>query len=78
MPIKNKKPELVALAAALDDKKAVQIINANPVLLSHLYDCDLLPEQLAEGSPEWNEMKYFVVVYQEFKALQDALKNKAV
>jgi len=34
----------------------IAYLNNTPQVLSLLYDLDLLPEQLAEGSKDWNRM----------------------
>lgn len=38
------------------ESNALAYINSKPALLSLLYDLDLLPEQLEEGSKDWNRM----------------------
>lgn len=44
-------PELKA-----QSDEAVAYANENPTILSLLYDMDLLPEQLQEGSYRWGQM----------------------
>lgn len=43
-------------AATVIVKDLIQYINLTPGLLSLLYDLDLLPEQLNEGSADWKRM----------------------
>lgn len=52
-------------------KKLLKLIGEDGRLFSVLYDCDLLPEQLKEGSKEWSQM--IAIAY----ARQEAIKREA-
>lgn len=38
------------------DREILATIDANPKLLSFLYDVDMMPEQLTPGTPEWGSL----------------------
>lgn len=47
------------------EKDLLRYINATPVVLSLLYDLDLLPEQLERKTPRWMQM---LCIASHFKA----------
>lgn len=53
-------------------REAVAYANGNPIILSYLYDMDLMPEQLSEGSYRWGQM---IGTISHFKAAIEAATN---
>jgi len=54
-------------------KKCLEYINLeHPEILSLLYDLDLLPEQLEEGTKEFNMM---IIITSHFMKLEERLKG---
>lgn len=64
MSTKNKSFE------AYDEKSLLAYINSKAVLLSLLYDLDLLPEQIDHSSIKWAEM---LTIAAHFKSHEEAI-----
>ena len=56
----------------MSDQEALTYINNNPMLLSCLYDVNLLPEQLKRDSDDWKTM---LKVVAKFKETKDKLES---
>jgi hypothetical protein len=61
----------------MDKAKLLARINESPVTQSLLYDLNLLPEQIKEGTKEWINMALVVVHIEkaEFLAVNDIAKH---
>lgn len=54
-------------------KRILKPINETPILLSLLYDLDLLPEQVEQGSERWKWMVTIVSAFQLGRETERAL-----